>query len=78
MDTCPLMVAADGTNGGSGIAVTHHTLSRHPRGNLKVRQEICKSLTDRVICPKLTLRLPGIVGFNRQLNRQQKEVDEVS
>jgi hypothetical protein len=38
----------------------------------EVRQEICISLTDSVICRNWTLGMPDNVGLNRQLHRQQK------
>ncbi len=41
-------------------------------GKPEVRQEICKSLTDTVICRSSTLAMPDNVGVNRQRNRQQK------
>ena len=36
-----------------------------------MRQEICKLLTDSVICRFFSFAMPDNVGINRQLNRQQ-------
>ncbi len=41
-------------------------------GELEVRQETYKSLTDGVICRCSPFAMPDNVGVNRQLNRQQK------
>jgi len=41
-------------------------------GMQEVRQEIVKSLTDSVICRCSPFAMPDNVGFNRQLNRQQR------
>src|ERR1700674_61349 len=41
-------------------------------GEKEVRQEICNSLMDSVICRCSPLAMPDNVGVNRQLNRQQR------